>query len=194
MPNANGNWKDVFDPFDKELISAPHDIYRRLRSEDPVHWSPPIRCWVLSRMEDIQAVLDDSSFTALDCSRNLSELARRANRNFDASIRLLDAMLFFEDGARHQHDRRSIAKVLNRLPLSRLEPRIEEIASFLSSRLSRTRELRRNRAVRRADAAAGHGSHSRSASFGRSCPKRTSGANDLVVRPGRYIGGLREYQ
>jgi cytochrome P450 len=137
MSHASGNWKDVFDPFDKELVAAPHPRYHRLRSEDPVHWSPPIRCWVLSRMEDIQAVLEDGNFTALDCSGNLSELARRANRNFDASIRLLDAMLFFEDGARHQHDRRSIAKVLNRLPLSRLEPRIEEITSFLSSKLSR---------------------------------------------------------
>jgi cytochrome P450 len=138
MPDANANasWKHVFDPFDKELIAAPHPRYRLLRAEDPVHWSPPIRAWVLSRMEDVQAVLNDSNFTALECSRSLSELARRANRNFDASIRVLDAMLFFEDGARHQHDRRSIAKVLNRLPLSQLEPRIEEIALFLSSELS----------------------------------------------------------
>jgi cytochrome P450 len=136
MAQADGNWKDLFDPFDSELIAAPHQRYHRLRSADPVHWSPPIRCWVLSRMDDIQAVLDDNNFTGLDCSGNLSELARRANRNFDASIRVLNAMLFFEDGARHQHDRRSIAKVLNRSPLSRLEPRIDEIASSLSSKLS----------------------------------------------------------
>jgi cytochrome P450 len=136
MPNATGSWKDIFDPFDKELIAAPHDRYHRLRSEDPVHWSPPIRSWVLSRMEDVQAALEDSNFTTLDCSKNLAELARRANRNYDATIRALDAMLFFEDGARHQHDRRSVAKVLNRLPLSRLEPRIEEIASLLSSKLA----------------------------------------------------------
>ena len=40
--------KDLFDPFDEDLIVEPYSRYRRLRSEDPVHWSPLLRVWVLS--------------------------------------------------------------------------------------------------------------------------------------------------
>lgn len=134
--NAEGAWKDLFDPFDEELVVAPYSQYHRLRSEDPVHWSPPIRTWVLTRMEDIRAVLNDSNFVALESSKILADLARRAGRNYDPMVRVLDAALFFNEGARHQQDRKTISKIMNHTKLSQLEPVINDLASSLASKLS----------------------------------------------------------
>lgn len=134
--NAKGAWKDLFDPFDEELVVAPYSQYHRLRSEDPVHWSPPIRAWVLTRMEDIRAVLNDSNFVALEPSKILADLARRAGRNYDPMVRVLDAALFFNEGARHRQDRKTISKIMNHTKLSQLEPVINDLASSLASKLS----------------------------------------------------------
>ena len=132
---AQEHWKHYFDPFDEGLISSPYPTYDRLRSEEPVHWCAPMRCWVLTRIEDIQAVLNDTNFMAFELSKIYAELARRAGRNYDATISVLDAMPFFQDGDRHRRDRRTIAKIMNRKGLSQLEPVIESFAASLSSKL-----------------------------------------------------------
>jgi cytochrome P450 len=48
-----------FDPFEAGFVQSPHDQYRRLRHADPVHWSPMLEGWVLTRYDDVAAVLRD---------------------------------------------------------------------------------------------------------------------------------------
>jgi cytochrome P450 len=121
----------AFDPFDETLISAPYPTYHRLRSEDPVHWNPTLRCWVLTRMEDVAAVLRDSNFVVNSPAPWLAELAGRANRNYDALINLLDVPPLLQEGSRQRQNRQIIARILNRVALSELRPAIKTIASSL---------------------------------------------------------------
>jgi cytochrome P450 len=128
-------WENLFDPFSEELIASPYAQYDRLRSAAPVHWSPPLRTWVLSRMEDVQTILNDRNFVAVETSKIVAALASRAGRNYDGIVRALDAILFFNDGPTHQEDRRTLSKIVNQRPLSQLESVIGEFASFLISKL-----------------------------------------------------------
>src|SRR5476651_1000673 len=139
MPDHDtpGTWEQLFDPFDEELIRSPYSQYNRLRSTDPVYWSPPLRCWVLTRMEDIQKVLNDDNYLAIDVAKSVADLARRAGRNYDPLIRVLDAIVFFRNGDRHRKGRRTVSKIMNRTPLSQLRPVIERFASLLASKLSK---------------------------------------------------------
>ena len=89
----------------------------------------------VTRMEDIQAILNDQDFAAIEYSKVLADLARRADRNYGPAISFLDATLFFKEGDRHRRDRRTIAKIMNRKMLSQLEPVIEDFATSLSSKL-----------------------------------------------------------
>ncbi len=41
-------------PADRE---NPYPVYRRLRDEAPVHWAPDLRCWIVSRYDDVMHVL-----------------------------------------------------------------------------------------------------------------------------------------
>ncbi|HSE93732.1 MAG TPA: cytochrome P450 [Methylomirabilota bacterium] len=47
-----------FNPMDPEFLADPYPTYHRLRAEDPVHHSP-LGFWVLTRYEDVVAVLRD---------------------------------------------------------------------------------------------------------------------------------------
>jgi len=122
-----------FDPFAESLVAAPWDAYRRLREEEPIHWSPELRAWVLTRMTDIQAVLADDRFDAVRTAEILAEVGRRAGRDYRPLIRFLDAALFFKVGADHGRDRRTLATVMNQIRLSALERTAAEIARDLAA-------------------------------------------------------------
>src|SRR5688572_20525185 len=47
-----------FNPVDPAFVSDPYPMYRRLRTEGPVHQSP-LGFWVLTRYEDVAAALRD---------------------------------------------------------------------------------------------------------------------------------------
>jgi cytochrome P450 len=51
----------AFDPFEPGFVASPYDQYRRLREADPVHWSGLLEGWVLTRHDDVVALLRDPS-------------------------------------------------------------------------------------------------------------------------------------
>ena len=126
----------LFDPFDETLISAPNQFYHRLRSEDSVHWNPTLQCWILTRMEDVVAVLHDKNFVVTNPAQSLTELAARANRDYGPLINVLNAMPLLQEGPRHRQSRQTFAKVINRIPLRELRPVIESIASSLCAKFN----------------------------------------------------------
>lgn len=133
-------WQDLFDPFSDELIACPHAHYHHLRVTDPVHWSPPLRSWVLSRMEDILAVLNDRNFVAVETSKIVGAFASRTGRNYDGIVRALNATLFFKDGSTHQRDRRTLSRIVNQRPLSQLESVIDKFTRLLVTKLREVAE------------------------------------------------------
>lgn len=57
MQTLSGLGLDLFDP---ATIARPHPFYARLREEAPIIWSEQLRGWVLTRFEDVRAVLRDT--------------------------------------------------------------------------------------------------------------------------------------
>src|SRR5512145_854322 len=54
----------IFNPLAPGFREDPYPFYRRLRETDPFHRSYPASGWVLSRYEDVLAVLRDPRFGA----------------------------------------------------------------------------------------------------------------------------------
>ncbi len=46
---------------DPEVLANPYPLYRRLRSEAPVHWDPYLHAWVVTRYDDVITVLHQFS-------------------------------------------------------------------------------------------------------------------------------------
>ena len=42
---------------DPDVLADPYPLYRRLRTEDPVHWDPYLHAWVVTRYADVITVL-----------------------------------------------------------------------------------------------------------------------------------------
>ncbi len=40
------------------MLADPYPLYRRLRTEDPVHWDPFVHAWVVTRYADVVTVLE----------------------------------------------------------------------------------------------------------------------------------------
>ena len=47
--------------FGREMIADPYPVYHRLRSSAPVLWAEPLNAWVLTRYDDMAAVLRDGA-------------------------------------------------------------------------------------------------------------------------------------
>src|SRR3972149_777598 len=53
-----------YNPFVPEIHANPYPLYRQLREEDPVHWSPLLESWILTRYDDVLEVLKHPQFSA----------------------------------------------------------------------------------------------------------------------------------
>ena len=53
-----------YKPNDPAFIADPFPLYRRLRDEDPAHWSPRLNAWVVTRYEDVKRICLDTTMSS----------------------------------------------------------------------------------------------------------------------------------
>lgn len=53
-----------FDPFDPAFVASPYETYAALRDDDPVHRSDLLCGWLVTRYDDVAAVLRDPSMSS----------------------------------------------------------------------------------------------------------------------------------
>src|SRR5262245_61127969 len=61
---ADSGASDQIRLFGPEMLPDPYPTYQRLRAEDPVHWYEAFGAWVLTRYDDVDAVLRDLRFSS----------------------------------------------------------------------------------------------------------------------------------
>jgi cytochrome P450 len=121
-----------FQPSDADFLADPFPHYRRLRDEEPAHWSPRLKAWVLTRYEDVKRVCLDTAGMSSDRLRPFfaslpgSEAARMAEL-----IRILTLWMVFRDPPEHTRLRRLAAKVFHVRSINALRPNIEAITAWL---------------------------------------------------------------
>jgi pimeloyl-[acyl-carrier protein] synthase len=116
-----------FNPMDPEFLADPYPTYHRLRAEDPVHYSP-LGFWVLTRYEEVAAVLRDPRFikeplAALVAARFGGEVPR------GVGLSMLD-----RDPPDHTRLRSLVSKAFTPRVVEGLRPRIQEIVDGLIAR------------------------------------------------------------
>ncbi len=117
----------AFDFFSRRLLSDPYPIYRRLQVKDPVHRSRLIKGWILSRHEDIDAILRDHRRFGND-----RVSTQDANLRFDADE---PRSMLYRDPPDHTRLRSLVSKAFTPRAVRALRPRVERIADDLLDRL-----------------------------------------------------------
>src|SRR5438309_7507749 len=110
-----------FNPFLPEVHADPYPMYRAMRQSDPVHWSPDLGVWFLSRYDDVMALLRDQRFSA---DRSRSSL-------YVAPPRAVDRSLLTLDPPDHTRLRGLVSKAFTPRVVEVLRPRIEVIVDRL---------------------------------------------------------------
>src|SRR6266480_6625309 len=57
LPGKPAPVLSLYHLLDPEVLANPYPLYRRLRTEAPVHWDPYLHAWVVTRYEDVITVL-----------------------------------------------------------------------------------------------------------------------------------------
>src|SRR5262245_59701930 len=69
-----------YDLLSPETTRDPRPLLHRMRREDPVHWSPRLRGYVLTRYDDIARALSDPRLTAARLVSQLDRLPEEQRR------------------------------------------------------------------------------------------------------------------
>lgn len=113
---ADVGFADLLRP---EVLTDPYPLFRRLRSEDPVHLDPSGHGWMVSRYEDAESVLADRRFSA---QRTL--LAQKRTGASDAVIAALARQMLFMDPPDHTRLRRLFARAFTPARMEALRPQV----------------------------------------------------------------------
>lgn len=118
----------LFDPMDPEFLADPYPTYHRLRAEDPVHASP-LGFWVLTRYEDVVAVLRDPRF-------GKEAIAAFVAARFGVAVPPgLGLSMLDRDPPDHTRLRSLVSKAFTPRVVERLRPHIQQIVDGLLARV-----------------------------------------------------------
>ena len=129
-------------PSDPAVLADPFPTYQRMRDEDPAHWSPQLKAWVLTRYGDVKRVCLDTERMSSDRLRPFfgtlpsAEAARMAEL-----IRILTLWMVFRDPPMHTRLRRLASRVFNVRSMHALRPNVEAITAWLLDRVGDKKEF-----------------------------------------------------
>jgi len=119
-------------PEDPATLANPYPLFARMRDEDPCHWSPRLKSWVLTRYADVKAVCLDKDGVSSDRLRPyFNSLPGNETARISDIIRYLSLWMVFKDPPEHTRLRRLTGKVFSTRAMQAMRPRVEEIASHL---------------------------------------------------------------
>jgi len=120
-----------YNPFDPKAHADPYPMYARLLIQDPVHWSGLLEAWVLTRYDDVAAVLTDRRFSA-DRQQAQNRFAREAMQRQDEFGPFARAhTMLTVDGPEHSRLRRSLARAFNPRTVEGWRSRVQQITDEL---------------------------------------------------------------
>src|SRR5215469_11139028 len=119
---------------DPEVLANPYPLYRRLRTEDPVHWDPYLHAWIVTRYADVIKVLADCS-AARAPSPEFFELLGAPEVSPIAGV-MVKQMLFMDPPA-HTRLRKLAAPAFMPARVELLREHIREIATKLVNDIQR---------------------------------------------------------
>lgn len=109
--------------FGAAMLADPYSVFRQLRENDPVHWSDPMQAWVLTRYEDVAAVLNDGRFSS-------QRMARARHRFPQPELQplfdTLGARMSEKDEPDHKRMRALVHDAFTRTAVESWEPQIQQ--------------------------------------------------------------------
>jgi cytochrome P450 len=124
-----------FDPAAATFRTDPFPVYQWLRNEDPAHWNPYLKAWVLTRYEDVKRVCLDERMSSDRLRPFFASLPAGEAARMAELIRVLTRWMVFRDPPEHTRLRRLASRVFHVRSMQALRPNVEAIAAWLLERI-----------------------------------------------------------
>ncbi|HVL59671.1 MAG TPA: cytochrome P450, partial [Burkholderiaceae bacterium] len=125
-----------YQPEDPATLADPYPVFARLRDEDPCHWSPRLKSWVLTRYDDVKAVCLDAQRMSSDRLRPFfGTLPDAQSQRIADIIRYLSLWMVFTDPPQHTRLRRLTSKVFHARSMQAMRPQVEQLTGWLLQRI-----------------------------------------------------------
>jgi len=118
-------------PDDPAILANPFPLYRRMQDEDPAHWSPQLKAWVLTRYDDVKGVCLDGGMSSDRLRPFFAALPSAEAARMEQLARTLTRWMVFRDPPDHTRLRRLAAKVFHVRSIHALRPNVEALTAWL---------------------------------------------------------------
>ena len=118
----------LYQLLDADVLADPYPLYRRLRTEDPVHWDTYLHAWVVTRYEDVVTVLTRFSAERTPSPDFFDALGARQIRPV---AEVMVKQMLFLDAPEHTRIRKLAAPAFMPARVAALRQHIESITMGL---------------------------------------------------------------
>ena len=122
-------------PGEPAFLADPFPMFRRMQDEDPCHWSPRLKAWVLTRYEDVRRVCLDKDMSSDRLRPYFATLPPAEAQRIAEIMKYLSLWMVFRDPPEHTRLRRLTSKVFHVKSMQAMRPRIEALTHWLSERI-----------------------------------------------------------
>jgi len=133
-PDTPNSEPFVFDTRVPGILVDPYPAFRKLREEDPAHWSPALKGWVLTRYGDVKSCMTDERFSADRISPFRDNLSEGERARIPDLLRDLGYWMVFNDPPLHTRLRGLANQAFTSRAVERLKPRVEALVNELIDR------------------------------------------------------------
>jgi cytochrome P450 len=122
----------VFDLGNPATNTNPFPEFARLRASDPVHWSPAMKAWIVTRYADVrQVALNNKQISADRLTPFFKANPEYQRGGIESLVRYLNHWMVFRDPPDHTRLRRLFTKAFTPTAVENLRPNIEDIVAHL---------------------------------------------------------------
>lgn len=121
----------AYTPADPAVRADPYPQLKRLREEDPVHWSPALKSWILTRYEDVRFALAAGEMSPDRLRPFYAALPDATRATLAEAMRYLSLWIVFRDPPEHTRLRRLVNAAFLPGTILAQRPAIEAIVAEL---------------------------------------------------------------
>jgi cytochrome P450 len=127
-PDQTNSALSLYHLLDPTVLANPYPLFKRLRTEDPVHWDPFLHAWVVTRYADVVKVLHDFS---AERTPTPAQLALMGLAHLNPVAQVMTKQMLFLDAPAHTRLRSLASYAFTPQRVSILRGHIEQIVESL---------------------------------------------------------------
>lgn len=127
----------AYDDADPAVRRNPFPLYARLQDADPVHWSPALKAWVLTRYDDVRQMMLSDQMSPDRLRPFYAQLQGERRETLAELMRYMALWMVFRDPPEHTRLRRLVGTVFNLKALEALDGPVTRVVDRLLDTLPR---------------------------------------------------------